>query len=229
MQFDWHRLFEMYSWGYYTIPLLLLLTLYVAIKAATVIPPTSITRAITVYAAASALQNIFISVVFLYTSLYQNQYAAAFSIVLFMVIELACCYYLVKASGISHLQHRAMQLLLLLFGIYAGVYTCLHFFKGFYQDAIGLIQLPIMLLCCCMYYYNLIKRTPKQALLKQPLFWAIGGMCFVAMLLLPYSLVSDYLGDNKSTLPLFHLIPTFCYSILFFTHLKALQCSQQQP
>lgn len=229
MQFDWHRLFDMYSWSYYSLPLLLLLTIYVAMKAATVKPPTNITRAITVYAAASALQNIFISTEFLYTPLYQNQYAASFSIVLFIIVELGCCYYLVNASIISHLQKKTTQLLLLLFGIYTSVYTYVYFFSGFYEDGISLVQLPIMLLYCCMYYYNLIKRPPKQALIKQPLFWAIGGMCFVAMLLLPYSLISNYLGEHISTRPLLHLIPTFCYAILSFTHLKALQCSQQKP
>lgn len=229
MQFDWHRLFDMYSWSYYTMPPIFVLALYTAMRAATAKFPSIITKIITAYAAASALQYIFISIHFLYIPLYQAKYAAAFSIMLFLVIELGCCYHLVKASGISHLQHRAMQLLLLLFVVFAGGYSYLHFFRGFYDDEIGLAQLPIMLLFCCIYYYNLIKHFPKQALLKQPLFWAISGMCFVAIVLLPFSLVSNYLGEHNSTLPLLHLIPSFCYTILFITHLKAIRCSQQKP
>lgn len=229
MQFDWERLMDMYNWSFYTIPPIIILASYTALRAATAKFPSTITKVITAYAAASALQYIFISINFLYTPLFQAKYVAAFSVVLFMVIELGCCYCLVKASGISILQHKAMQLLLLLFVIYGSAYTYLNFFKGFYDDEVGLIQLPIMLFYCCIYYYNLIKHPPKQALLKHPLFWTISGMCFVAILLLPFSLVTDYLGQHSPTLSLLHVIPNFCYVTLFITHLKALQCNQQKP
>jgi hypothetical protein len=228
--FNWQRLWDMYQRTYFATIVMFVAALALVIYAFRAHRQQPLTRIIGVYAASSALQVFCNGLVYLYTPFYESKYFNTLSVVQFILVEISCCYLLLTASGLRQGQRQWLRGLLICFYLFALVYGGLHFTEGWYEDILSRVQLPLMLTFCAIYYYNLLTGTPQSKLWRQPLFWAIGGMCLAAMVMLPFSLVQDVMAVNKQLFPLAHILPTLCYLIVFFTLFKAIQWSQKtQP
>lgn len=228
--FNWDRFWSTYLSSYFAPLFMLAIGATLAIYAFTRKKPTRITILLGFYAMASALQTAFAAFGYLYTPLYNNDYISSFSISLFMAIEIIATYLLITSVPIPNLQKRILQFLLITYLVVATIYSIENYYCGWYTGKLSMVELPIILFFCSIYYYNLITQPARFALLRQAQFWAVGGMTFTALVLLPFSLVSDNIAHYRQLNYLLDIIPPFCYTIVFIIHYKAIKCSQQiQP
>jgi hypothetical protein len=223
----WQIISEHYAGTFYLLLLMQVLTLIIMFKGLRTRPRTKLVNILIVYAAASFFQSVLsIITALIFGAKTANLFANAF-ISIFIIIEVACCYRLVVLGGLSRNQQRYLSALLIAFCVFELLYASNMLWVDRVANIESYVQLPVMMVFCGCYYHRLLTQPPQPRLLQNPLFWAMAGMVILTFLLFPYNLVLSYASHNQALKAIYWTIPTAVYSLVFLTHLKALQCSQQ--
>jgi hypothetical protein len=226
--FDWPLLLKDYKGLYFTLPLMICLSIIVLLKALALRQKNRLTIIIACYAAVSLLQSL-VSHIGYFKSINLNSYHffIHYAISIFILAEITFCYWLSSLGGTSPLQRRAMRLLLLGYYLFAAIYLGITFFKKRVNDVESLVELPLLIVFCCIYFYNVFANKPQAQLARQPLFWAMGGMVLLAFMQIPYNIVYAYMDSLKKGLQVPLTINCASYCLLFICFWQALLLTQQ--
>ncbi len=227
--FDWPLLLKNYKALYFTNCIMYAFSLAVLIRAV-IQQKSRLIHIIACYAAFSTLQSFFSHIEFFnLNKQYHYEYLVNLSISIFIIVEITCCYWLVRLSHTTLLQRRAMRLLLLCYYLFEAIYLSLMFLKNKVNDVESLVELPMLIVFCCIYYYNVFANKPQANLARQPLFWAMGGMALLAFTLIPYNIVYTYMNSQKSGLQIPMIINNISYCLLFCCFWQALRLTAKTP
>jgi hypothetical protein len=221
--FDFTGVLNFWIGSYYTIPLMHILSIAVIIAALKSKPQTTALKILTLLTGASLLQALVDQTITSYAPLKGEISITVLSISAYIIIELTCCFFLVSLSGINLAQKRSMQITLMLFYLFEIIYISFGFSKRHYNSLESIVEFSCIIFFCTVYYYNILSKKPQKYLLKTPLFWAISGMAFMALVQMPCAVIVDYILFKKSPYSnLYHLITAVVYCTLFISFLKAI-------
>lgn len=66
-----------------------------------------------------------------------------------------------------------------------------------FSDLINVSEFIIIIILSLTYYIKLFKDDSKEDLMKRPSFWIVTGIFFLALLSMPYNLISYYLVSKR--------------------------------
>jgi len=158
-----------------------------------------------------------------------SQYIDQRLMYIYLIIEIGCCLFYIRANIQSIIAKRLTLACLIAYAIYTITYWSLHYKEKYLPAHIEITEGFIIILFCLYYFYELFTLQPDKNLPREPSFWAISGMLFLFCAITPLFLFYDYL--RKSISPLansLYAINNISYSLLFITFIVTILLDQKK-
>jgi hypothetical protein len=218
---NWENLVENLRYKFFTEFLMQLTSLLVIICYFIGLRKSKTTHWLAILAIASLLQDLIYEYHLLQpNNLFLGKHTVYNSIYLYLIIEITCCLFFIKAHIKAIIGKKAILTGYILFiGYIIGYWSIVPYNRNFPKH-IELIEGFLIITSSLYFFYEWFTQYPAKPVFTQSSFWAIFGMLVMFCSITPLFLFLNYLGVQPYNA--FFAINNIAYSLMFITFIKAI-------